>query len=124
MPTNTTIGGGSTATATAIYRLPSSVAGTNAAVIKSSPGTVFTVAGFNANAAARFIKLYNKATAPVVGTDVPLWVGILPAQDSASYTIALTFSAGIAIAITTGPKDNDSGSILDADILALNIAYS
>ncbi len=50
-----------------------STADTNATSVKASAGTHYGVQAGNVNAAARYLKLYDKATAPtVVGTDVPV----------------------------------------------------
>jgi hypothetical protein len=125
MPTNTTIRFGSGAmTATSAYRLSSSASGTNGAVIKAGRGTVFNITAANASSTARYLKLYNKASVPAVGTDIPLWVGMLPGQDSMQFIVGLTFSAGIAMAITAGEEDSDSTAVAAGDIKSLNIAYT
>ena len=126
MPSNTTIrfGSASAVVATANYRLPSSAASTNANVVKASKGTITGITGFNANAAPRYLKLYDKATSPIVGTDTPVWMGIMPAQDSIAYILGLTFVNGIALALTTGPEDADTGAVGAGEVVALNIAYA
>src|ERR1017187_4776454 len=54
--------------ATPFHRV--STADTNAAMIKASGGTIYTIAAFNTNASVRFLKLYDiYGRAPVVGTD-------------------------------------------------------
>jgi len=52
-------------------RLVSSAANTNALNLKSSATRLVGVMGYNANAEGRYLKLYNKATTPTVGTDIP-----------------------------------------------------
>src|SRR5690242_4134795 len=49
-----------------------SAATTNATNIKASAGQVYGYDIYNNNAAVRFVKFYNKATAPTVGTDTPI----------------------------------------------------
>jgi hypothetical protein len=39
--------------------------------VKASAGQVYSLFVSNINAAVRYLKLYNKASAPTVGTDVP-----------------------------------------------------
>jgi hypothetical protein len=67
-----------------VNRLVSSAATNNATNIKGSAGDVFLIQGFNATAGVKYLKLYNKATAPTVGTDTPFVTFALPA--SAPFT--------------------------------------
>lgn len=109
------------------FRLPSAAASTNATSVKASAGDVFKITGFNANAAARYLKLYNKASAPTVGTDAPIWTEYLPAQEKFSIDFdaaPLHFTLGIAYALTTGVADADTGALTAADVLALNGSYA
>ena len=107
-------------------RLLSAAATTNATSVKASAGDVFQITGYNANAAARYLKLYNLAVAPTVGTSTPIWTEYLAPQ--AKFTITLPtpmyFSTGIAYALTTGSADADTGALTAGDILAMNIAYA
>lgn len=112
--------------ATATSRIVSAAASTNATSVKATPGDVMHISGYNANAAARYIKLYNKATAPTVGTDTPIFTGYLAPTAKFEINIpnGLYFSTGIAMALTTGSADNDTGALTAADILALNLLYN
>jgi hypothetical protein len=99
-----------------------SAASTNAAFIKNSAGTVYNVFASNTNAAVRFVKFYNKASAPTVGTDVP--VITIPIQPNAAVhadmgTLGHRFSTGIAIAITAGAADSDTGAVAANEIKVL-----
>jgi len=106
------------------FRIVSSAASTNATVVKSSPGYGFVVHGYNANAAARYLKLYNKASAPTVGNDVPILTFYLPANDAFDFDLASTrFTVGIAMAVTTGSPDADTGAVTGGDIMGLNMVY-
>jgi len=107
-------------------RIVSSAATTNATVAKSSAGDLFRVSGYNSNAAARYLKIYNKATAPTVGTDVPIWTEYLAPQAKfdLSFPKGMYFSAGIGYALVTGVADADATAVTAADILALNLAYA
>lgn len=91
-----------------------SAASTNAAVIKNAAGHVFELSVFNPTAALIYVKLYNKTTAPTVGTDVPIITFPVPVNGS----IALEFGAlgkrfvtGIAIALTAGPLATDTVAV-------------
>jgi hypothetical protein len=99
-----------------------SAASTNAAFIKNSAGTVYNVFASNTNAAVRFVKFYNKASAPTVGTDVP--VITIAIQPNATVhadmgTLGHRFATGIAIAITTGAADSDTGAVAANEIKVL-----
>lgn len=107
-------------------RIVSSAATTNATVAKATAGDLFRFSGYNSNAAARYLKIYNKGTAPVVGTDVPIWTEYLAPQAKfeLSFPKGLYFSAGISYALVTGAADADATAVAAADILALNLAYA
>lgn len=109
---------------TATSRIVSAAASTNATVAKASAGDVFTVTAYNAAASVRYLKFYNKATAPTVGTDTPVLTIAL--QPTAALNVNLQsqyFSTGIAYALTTGAADADTGALTLADIVGLNITY-
>lgn len=104
-------------------RLASAAASVNATLVKPSPGVVYRIDGYNNNAAARFLKLYDKAVAPTVGTDVPRKVFRLNPTSNFSFDLAAKFSAGIGYGLTTGAPDNDTGALTAGDIVQLNIDY-
>lgn len=105
-------------------RVVNSANTTNALNIKNGPGDFYKAAGYNNNAAARYLKLYNKASVPVVGTDIPFWTVYLPPSSKFEevFDPPLYFSKGISIALTTGSADNDTGAVGAGDIQSLNIA--
>jgi hypothetical protein len=90
-----------------------SAASTNATVIKGSPGSLHSLVLSNNGGAAAFAKLYNKATAPTVGTDVPVLVIPIPAAGIASLdlTQGVAFSLGIGLAITNLIADADATAV-------------
>lgn len=104
-----------------------SAASTNATSVKGSAGQVYAVWATNVNAAARYLKFYNKASAPTVGTDTPVFVCGLPgnaagAGGSIAIPPGIEFTTGIAIALTTGIADSSTGAVA-ADEIAVSIAY-
>lgn len=114
----------STAAPAYVHRLPSSIATTNATLVRPNPTRLFRISGTNANAAARYLKLYNKTTLPVVGTDLPFWVETLEASAPFSVDLdGLLFSNGLGYAITTNFPDSDTGPVSSGDIVAMNISY-
>lgn len=91
-----------------------SAATTNATSVKASAGTVYGIVASNVNAAVSYVKLYNKASAPTVGTDVPIMVIPIPAGGIVNIQMGPTghrFTTGIALAITTGMADSDTGAV-------------
>lgn len=133
LPTTAVSGGAAVTTAnpqpttnvgsTSVSRILSAAATTNPTSAKTSAGVVHAVSGFNANAAPRYLKFYNKASAPTVGTDTPIWTEYLAPQSKFSIALSLYFATGIAYALTTGVADADTGALTAADVLALNVAY-
>lgn len=111
----------------ATHRLLSAAASTNATSVKASAGNVHRIIGENTNAAKRYLKLYNKANAPTVGTDTPVLTFVL--QATAAFNIDLGtygqyFSTGIAYALTTAAADADTGALTAGDVACMNITYS
>lgn len=91
-----------------------SAATTNATSVKASAGTVYSLAVSNTAGSARYVKLYNKASAPTVGTDVPVLTVKVAADDVLNLTfggIGHRFTAGIALAITANAVDSDTTAI-------------
>lgn len=103
-------------------RIVSSGASNNATSAKASPGFLRSVIGVNATAGVKYLKFYDKATAPNPAADTPVLVFALPA--SAPFNLGaydFKFSIGIGYAIVTGTADNDNTAIAAGDILGLNV---
>lgn len=76
---------------------------TNIAVIKASAGNLYETVVSNVTATPVYVKLYNKATAPVLATDVPVVTIPVPANSINSFnfgTIGKRFTLGIGISVT------------------------
>ena len=89
---------------------------TNATSTKGSVGQLYGVYVSNVNASPVFLKLYNKASAPTVGTDVPVMTLLIPGNASGvagafEFSMGIAFATGIAFAIT--------GLVADADTTAV-----
>lgn len=96
-----------------------SAATTNATAINAKPTRLVSLVASNINAAARFVKLYDKATAPVVGTDVPLVTIPIPAGGSVSLAlgaIGMQLNNGLALAITTLGTDADATAVAAGEV--------
>lgn len=110
-----------------VARLPSAAGTTNSTLVKNAEGRVYFIVGYNAAATPRYLKLYSKATAPTIGTDVPLLSLPLPPQAGFAFDyedIGVYFPLGIGYGMTTGTADNDTGALTAADVLGLNIGYA
>jgi hypothetical protein len=96
-----------------VYAL-TSAATTNAVLIKSTATNVYELTAFNATAATIYLKLFNKATAPVPGTDVPLITIPIAAGALVQYefgAIGKRFSLGLGIAATAAAAATDATAI-------------
>jgi len=105
----------------------SSTNSTNATSVKASPGTVFNMIIHNTHAgggSSITLRLYDKETAPVVGTDVPM--AIIHVGSSVSkelnFTSGITFTNGIAYSITAGDSLLDA-TVVDADGVQVYMGY-
>ena len=83
--------------------------------------------GRNKNAAVLYLKLYDKATAATVGTDVPkLTIPVGPGLPIPPLELGeegLIFASGISMGATTGLADDDVGAP-GANDLIVNLFYS
>jgi hypothetical protein len=105
-----------------------STASTNSNVVKASGGNLYSIIAIGQTSTIKYLKLYNKATAPSVGTDVPVMTIPVPANVqgagiSIGFTIGVNFSLGIGLAITSGSADNDTGVVGAGDVI-LNLTYA
>ena len=113
--------------ASAVVRLPSAAASTNATSGGVGPSALCFVSAYNAAASVRYLKLYDKATAPVVGTDVPVMTIAIQATSQLLMNLGenrLLFRNGLAFALTTGAPDADTGAVTAGDVLGLNLGYA
>jgi hypothetical protein len=96
-----------------------SLATTNGALILTGTSGLQALWATNTGATAAFVKLFNKATAPTVGTDVPEMIISLPAATAGfPGTVEVTpgfngyrFPLGLGIAITGAVGDTDTTAV-------------
>lgn len=121
--TNTVVA--STATSATVLYTVNSAATTNAASVKASGANVYGLSIMNTSAATRYVRLYNLATAPTVGTSVPIMVVAVPASSSKEiqYVPAVRFGTGLAVAITGGAAATDSTAVAAGDVQLL-VSYA
>ena len=97
----------------------SSAATTNATSVKASAGNLFSIIATNTAAYDVFLKLYDKASAPTVGTDTP--VATINIKTVSTFQFSkengLRFANGIAFAITKLAADSDTTALAAGDLL-------
>lgn len=96
-------------------------ASTNATSLKGSAGQIYGWALFNNATTARFVKIYNKASSPTVGTDTPAFTIIVPggtagAGTNVEFSMGIPLGTGVAYAITAGIADSDTTSTAADDV--------
>jgi hypothetical protein len=93
--------------------------------IKASGGRVVRWYMTNSGTAPRYVKLYDKASAPTIGTDVPSRTIMIPANGESSYNRdreGWPFVNGIGLGVTTGVLDTDT-TAPGANEVVVNIDY-
>lgn len=107
----------------------SSTASTNATLIRGSAGSVFNIIVHNTHGGGGggstiTLRFYDKATAPVVGTDVPMIIIHVGSGTSKelNFTSGITFKNGITYSITAGNSLLDATAV-DADGVQVYIGY-
>jgi hypothetical protein len=107
----------------------SSTNSTNATSIKASAGTVFNMIihnthGGGGGGSSITVRFYDKATAPTVGTDVPMIIIHVGSSTSkeVNFTSGITFTDGIAYSITGGDSLLDATAV-DADGVQVYMGY-
>jgi hypothetical protein len=115
---NASIGASSSVTGTTIAKVLSA-ATTNATSTKTTAGRLYSYHLSNTTAAWKFVRFYNKASAPTVGTDSPvLVVPIAPGMSAiVDHTVPISFATGIAYAITGASPDLDTTVTAVGDVV-------
>lgn len=94
---------------------------TNEKLVKAGQTILHKLTAVNAASATRYLKIYDKSSAPDVDTDVPLLVFPLvnKAEDTQENLLssAIMFYNGLGFTITTGLDDDDDGSVVAGDII-------
>jgi hypothetical protein len=105
-----------------------STAAVQAAEIKGSAGTVYSMQFFNKNAAAMYVRLYNQTGAPASGDTANIvWRGMIPGNTAGTgYVVQFpkgkAFSTGIGIRVSGAVADNDT-TVLGANEVMGNVGY-
>lgn len=103
-----------------------SAATTNATSVKTSAGVINDIMVSNASASAKYFKLYNKASAPTVGTDMPVKTILVPAGSTICIgcgPFGIRLTTGIAYALTGGIAVADTTAV-GLNELSVGISYT
>lgn len=92
--------------------------------VKASAGQVYGLClsneGLTSVSSGLYVKLYDKAAAPTVGSDTPVMT--IKVKDDGERDIkiphGLAFASGIGIGCTTGAADNDTGAPSAGEMIA------
>lgn len=95
---------------------------TNGTSVKTSAGAVFELDVTNLSAATVYLKLYNKASVPTVGTDNP--IVIIPIAANTTFVqefgqYGKRFTGGIAYAITGAAAISDTTAITAGNLVGI-----
>jgi len=90
-----------------------SAASTNSTLVLAGNVVAKMVFAVNSTATPAFLKLYNKATAPTCGTDIPVTtipvpVSTSPAVPPIAMDNGLLFTLGLGFCLTGAIADNDA----------------
>src|ERR1700722_559846 len=114
-----------------MYRLLSANSD-NATNLKNGAGQVYGINVYNLGTTIAFLKLYNKVSTPVPGTDTPVkTIPIPPASASGQVggvsippdAIGRAFSLGIGFVISANLADSDTTAVA-ANQIVLNLEYN
>ena len=89
-------------------------ASTNSALISAAARSVKKIRAVNTSAAAVYVKIYDKATAPTVGTDVPVLNITVPAKGSVNLEFKdsmFVLTSGLGIGITGAKIYTDTTAV-------------
>lgn len=97
-------------------------ASTNSTLIKTGATRLVGGVVTNTSATIKYIKFYNKATAPTVGTDVPVLTLGIPALTTLPITDMLTgaglqFALGAGFGLTGAAADTDTTVLVAGDVV-------
>jgi hypothetical protein len=96
-------------------------ASTNANFIEAAPGSIKSITFVNMTASAKFVRIYDKASAPVPASDIPDFTVSVPvsAGSNPPYTwgtSGYTMVNGIAFDITGAIGDTDATATAAGDV--------
>ncbi|CDY76116.1 hypothetical protein BGLT_05188 [Caballeronia glathei] len=98
---------------------------TNASMLSGFPSDLDGISGWAT--VTCYLKIFDLAKAPTLGTDLPMMTVMLPAnvQVFANFGVKpLSLKNGLAIAVTLNPADTDATVLAAANTSGADIFYS
>ena len=96
---------------------------TNATLVKSTAGNIYELIATNMSATPIYVKVYNKATAPTVGTDIPILTIPVPAYSFVNTEfgrVGLRATLGLGFAVTGALADTDATVVTAGSKIAIS----
>jgi hypothetical protein len=95
-----------------------SAATTNATLVKAGAAKIYGFAFYNTTSAAKYVKIYDKLTVPVVGTDVPVMTIQVPANAHVvlDNSFGIGVLLGLGLGITGAAVDTDTTAVAVGDV--------
>jgi hypothetical protein len=112
-----------------VYSYLSTASNNSTLIYGAGPARVKWILPVNTNAATiYYLKLYNKATAPVCGTDTPYMRIPLPQNNNGGGALPIglddaAFPLGVGFCLTGGLADNDNTNAATGVVLNFGIAW-
>lgn len=97
---------------------------TTGATAVTSKSDIYRYYVYNASAGVRYLKIYDKATAPTT-SDAPIETWPIPSgggANASSDSPLLSLTAGLALRASTGVADSDAGAPAANDVV-VNFGY-
>jgi hypothetical protein len=100
----------------------------NAQVVKATPGNLYSIVAIGLTSTVRYLKFYNKATAPNAAADTPVMTIPIPTNTQGAgvalpFSMGVNFPLGIAVLIVAGIADTDNTPIAANDVI-VNLTYA
>jgi hypothetical protein len=96
-------------------------ASTNATLLKATAGRVFSICLTNTTASVRVLHMHNMTTTPTVGSSIPTYSVVIPANGTVQWHSPLgrAHTTGISYSITTGIADLDATATAVGDVIGV-----
>lgn len=117
--------GGATSGGSTPYLLISA-ATTNSTLVSTGAHTLYAINAYNNGATAAYLKIYDKSTAPTVGTDTPKKTIMLPPGGGSNIVLPPqgdVIASGLGLAITALPANTDATAVA-LNQCVINMTYS
>lgn len=98
-----------------------SAASVNNTLVSAAARLLRSLDVYNEASYSVYLKLYDKATAPVAGTDTPFWTIPLPSGSGYSkiFIWGMPVATGLGFAITKLKADSDTTAIAASDVVGM-----